>query len=95
MLNMAMASFDKPLWRVYFKVGVKAWKLTGRGPGDRLWEDMKRKLEVLEMRMGEWERNGCQFSPKGKGQSRKGKGDKAREVISQCGKDESTPETTE
>jgi hypothetical protein len=24
MLNMAMASLDKPLWREYFKAGVKA-----------------------------------------------------------------------
>jgi hypothetical protein len=95
MLNMAMASLDKSLWREYFKAGVKAWKLTGRGQGDRLWEDMKRKLEVLEMRMGEWERNGCQFFPKGRGQSERGKSGKARKVTSQCGKDESKPETTE
>ena len=90
MLNMAMASLDKPLWREYFKEGIKAWKLTGRGQGDRLWEDMKRKLKGLEQRMGEWERYGCQFPTSGKGKS-----GKAGRVTNQCGKDERKPKATE
>ena len=73
---MAMASLDKPLWREYFKAGVAAWKQTGRGQGNELWEDMKRKLAALEKRILEWEMNGCQFSPSGKGESGKGNGSK-------------------
>lgn len=94
MLNMAMASLDKPLWREYFKAGVEAWKLMSRGKGDRLWEDMKRKLEVLEMRMGEWERNGCQFLTSGRGRGGKGKSVKAGKVAGESGKGESKSETT-
>jgi hypothetical protein len=95
MLNMAMASLDKSLWTEYFKAGVEAWKLTGRGKGDRLWEDMKRKLKVLEQRMGEWERNGCRFEMRRKGEGGRDKKAKDGRVTGESGKDESKPETTE
>jgi hypothetical protein len=95
MLNMAMASLDKPLWREYFKAGVEAWKLTGRGQGDRLWEDMKKKLEVLEQRMGDWERNGCQFPTSGRGRGGNGKSVKGGRVGGENGKGERKPETTD
>ena len=69
--------------------------MTGRGQGDRLWEDMKRKLEVLEQRMGDWERNGCQFTTSGSGRSGKRKSVKGEGVRGESGKDKSKPETTE
>jgi hypothetical protein len=90
----------RPLWREYFKAGVEALKLTGRGQGDRLWEDMKRKLEVLEQRMGEWERNGCRFEMRSEGEGGRERGVKGKSaedgrVTCESGKDESKPEAME
>ena len=60
-----------------------------------MWEDMKRKLKVLEQRMGEWERNGCRFEMRRKGEGGRDKKAKDGRVTGESGKDESKPETTE
>jgi hypothetical protein len=41
-------------------------------------EDMKRKLEVLEQRMGEWERNGCRFEMRREGEGGRERGVKGK-----------------
>jgi hypothetical protein len=56
---------------------------------------MKRKLEVLGQRMGEWERTGCRFEMRRKGKGGREKKAKDERVRGENGKDESKPETTE